>query len=54
MSDMLIKLHWEILFHRPSSSELTPCDLDLFGPLKKALRGTILEDDEGVQNFVYN
>jgi hypothetical protein len=42
---------WELLSHPPYSTDLTPSDYHLFGPLKD-LRGHHYETDEAVQEAV--
>ena len=36
---LLQKFKWEVLGRPPYSSDLSPCDYVIFGPLEKALRG---------------
>jgi len=41
-----------VLPHPPYSPDLVPSDFHLFGPLKDALHGTRLEEDESVTHAV--
>jgi histone-lysine N-methyltransferase SETMAR len=46
--EAITKFGWTVLPHPACTPDLVPSDLHLFGPLKDALRGTRLEDDESV------
>jgi hypothetical protein len=39
MQDQLIAMQWEVLKHAAYSLDLSPCNLLVFGPLKKTLKG---------------
>jgi len=43
---------WKVLQHPPYSSELTPSDFHLFGPLKQHLSGESFPDDDTVERAV--
>jgi transposase len=42
----------EVLHHPPYSSDLSPSDFDLFGPLKHHLSGERFPDDDAVERAV--
>jgi hypothetical protein len=42
-------MQWDVLPHPAYSSDLTPRDFHLFGPLKDALGGKIFRADDEVQ-----
>jgi len=46
--EAITKFVWTMLPNPSYSPDLAPSDFHLFGPLKDALRGTRLEDDESV------
>jgi hypothetical protein len=47
------KLKSELLPHPPYSPDLAPPDYHIFGPIKDALRGRRLANDEEVKNAVH-
>ena len=51
---LLQKFKWEVLGHPPYSTDLSPCDYAIFGPLKKALKGKRLISDDDVKQYVRN
>ena len=50
--EKLAQLYWTALRHPPYSPDLSPCNYNMFGPLKEALGGQRFDDDEQVENFV--
>ncbi|GFY15240.1 mariner Mos1 transposase [Trichonephila clavipes] len=51
---LLRQFHWEILEHPAYSSDLSPREYHIFGPLQKALKGRRFASDYEVQNAVEN
>ena len=49
--ETLTQLYWTALQHPPHSPDLSPCNYNMFGPLKEALGGQRFDDDEQVENF---
>jgi hypothetical protein len=47
-------LKFEILEHPPYSLDLAPNDFHMFGPLKDAIRGVYVSNDEEVKNSVHS
>jgi histone-lysine N-methyltransferase SETMAR len=43
---------WEVFQHPPYSTDLTPSDFHLFGPLKQHLSGECFPDDDAVERAV--
>jgi histone-lysine N-methyltransferase SETMAR len=52
-TNVLEKMHWEVLPHPPYSPDLSPCDFYLFEPLKEALSDSQFQDDDGVAEFAH-
>jgi hypothetical protein len=50
--EKLAQVYWTALEHPLYSLELSPCDNNMFGPLKQVLGGQHFDDDEQVENFV--
>ena len=52
MRDKLQRFGWETLQHPPYSPGLSPCDIHIFGDLKKDIRRYRFHSDEKVQEWV--
>ena len=50
--DLLQHFRWEVLHHPPYSTDLSPCDFHVFGPLKKPLKGHRFTDNDEVRETV--
>ncbi|GFU10221.1 histone-lysine N-methyltransferase SETMAR [Trichonephila clavipes] len=48
----LDKFKWETLDHPPYSSDMSPCDFHVFGPLKKHLKGKRFNSDDVLKDTV--
>ncbi|GFX72220.1 histone-lysine N-methyltransferase SETMAR [Trichonephila clavipes] len=48
----LDKFKWETLDHPPYSSDMSPCDFPVFGPLKKHLKGKRFNSDDVLKDTV--
>ena len=51
-TSLLARYKWETLPHPPYSSDLSPCDFDLFCRLKEIMRRVRFEDLEGLEDAV--
>ena len=50
--DKLQRFGWETLQHPPYSLDLSPCDFQVFGDLKKDIRGRRFHSDEEMREWV--
>ena len=50
--DKLHRFGWETLQHPPNSPDLYPCDFQIFGDLKKDIRGRRFHSDEEMKESV--
>jgi histone-lysine N-methyltransferase SETMAR len=50
--DTLRRFGWGVLHNPPYSPDLSPCDYNVFGPLKKTLNGRQFNSDEAVREAV--
>jgi len=48
------EIGWELLQHPPKSTDYASSDLHFSGPLKESLGGIKFENDEDVQQYVWN
>ncbi|GBM16881.1 hypothetical protein AVEN_99770-1 [Araneus ventricosus] len=55
--ELLEKFRWEILQHPSYNPDIAPCDSQIFGPLKKSLKGQMFtcdkEGQETVENWIH-